>query len=560
LYSPSKLVPIVAEICRRLDGIALAIELAAARVNVLSAATLANKLNERFLVLTGGSRTALPRHRTMRALLDWSYDLLEEREQGFFRKLSIFAGGFTLELATSLCAQDEAIAEDEVLDLVASLVDKSLVLSETVADDTMRYGLLESTRQYAFEKLHERGEHEAAARAHALALLALAKHFDSASKLIPDRIWAAQVKPEVENWRAALTWAFGSQGDPSIGQQLAGSLSEVWRYEPVEGRHWLDAALRTCDDATPARVRAKLQLAEAGVAVLLGQNKAALAAADEALQLYQRADDRQGSAAAQILLGIVHIRGRRLVEGEGLVRAALAVARAWGAERLIVLGTHTLALARYSDSDLAAARTLYREVLTLYRTAGRDRSAALAAQSLAEVEFQAGNIETALQLWREATEVLRANYNWASVPGWLTNGSAYLIALGRFEEARGYAREAVVLAQEAGFDVQLGWALQHLAAIAALRAGDNSTDRLVDLQRAASVLGFVNARLAERGRLREYTEQQEYDKMLPVLRNELGADLDALMNEGKQWSEDQAVAVALKIEALDIHRPSTRSG
>jgi tetratricopeptide (TPR) repeat protein len=307
-------------------------------------------------------------------------------------------------------------------------------------------------------------------------------------------------------------------------------------------------------------VRAKLHLAEAVVAWTLRQNETVLAAADAALQLFQRADDRPGAAAAQILLGTGLIRDRRLVEGEGLVRAALALARAWGAEGLIALATHALALARLLDGDLAAARTLYREELTLFRTAGRDRSAAVLAQSVAEVEFRAGNIETALQLWREATEVLSANSNWASFPGWLSNGSAYLIALGRFEEARGYAREAVVLAREAGFEAQRGWALQHLAAIAVLRAGDCSAVRLVDLQRAASVLGFVNARMAERGQLREYTEQQEYDKMVPVLRNELGADLDALMNEGKRWSDDQAVAEALKIEAPDIGRPSTSSG
>src|SRR5262249_17972402 len=155
-----------ADICRRLDGIALAIELAAARVNVLSATMLAEKLNERFLILTGGSRTALPRHKTMRALLDWSYDLLDEQEQRFFRRLAGFAGGFTLDLVTAFSAED--IPESRVLDLLASLIDKSLIQAD-LSDDVTRYTLLESTRQYAYEKLKDASELDATARAHALA-------------------------------------------------------------------------------------------------------------------------------------------------------------------------------------------------------------------------------------------------------------------------------------------------------------------------------------------------------------------------------------------------------
>jgi predicted ATPase len=552
-----EVVPTVVEICRRLDGIALAIELAAARVNVLSATTLANKLNERFLILTGGSRTALPRHKTMRAMHDWSYDLLEEREQDLFRKLSIFAGGFTFELVTAVCA-GEGISESDVLDLLGSLVDKSLVQTE-VEGETRRCALLESTRQYAYEKLRQRGEHVSTARAHALAMLALAERFDSALELTPDRFWTASVKPELENWRAALEWALGPEGDVRIGQQLAGSLSEVWRYQRGEGQHWVRAALKTCDDATPTRVRAGLELAEALVLAQL-QNEASLAAAERALTLYKQAGDSLGVAKARHYAGQALIFSGRLEEGEKLARAALAAARRGGDRRLIALTTIALANARYLDSDLRAARKLYREGLTLYKAAGCERYAGRVALNLAEAEFQVGNVETALQLAGEAAEALGADVAFPAAAAALCNCSAYLIALTRVEEARGYAREALILAHEAGFDLHVVWALHHLAAIAALREGDNAADRLVDLQRAARVLGFVNARFPELEPARQYTEQQEYDKMLPVLRNELGADLDALMTEGKQWPDDRAVAEALMIEALEIVRPSTSSG
>ncbi len=168
--------PIVAEICRRLDGIALAIELAAARIKVLAPRQLAQKLDERFRVLTGGSRTAMPRQQTMRALIDWSYDLLSPNEQRLFRRLAIFVGGWTLETAGTVSAGDQA-AEDaieswEIFDLLSSLVDKSLVHTEET-EDGMRYRLLESMRQYGRERLAEAGENAAVARLHAVAMLAL---------------------------------------------------------------------------------------------------------------------------------------------------------------------------------------------------------------------------------------------------------------------------------------------------------------------------------------------------------------------------------------------------
>jgi tetratricopeptide (TPR) repeat protein len=143
--------------------------------------------------------------------------------------------------------------------------------------------------------------------------------------------------------------------------------------------------------------------------------------------------------------------------------------------------------------------------------------------------------------------VLRANNMWVTLGGALSNHSAYLVALSRFEEAKSAAREALALARDAGFEAYVAWALQHLAAIAALRASDDSVDRVGDLRSAARLLGFVDARFAQLESPRQYTEQQEYDKILPVLRDALGADLDALIREGEQWSEDHAVAEALKI-------------
>jgi tetratricopeptide (TPR) repeat protein len=291
-----------------------------------------------------------------------------------------------------------------------------------------------------------------------------------------------------------------------------------------------------------------LELEEARIAESIGQSQseAARAAVNRALALYARADDRLGFAEAQLFRGLGLIHGGSIAEGERVVHAVLAVAQSGGTGRLTALATHALAVSRYFGNDLGAARSLYRETLTLYKTGGCDQSAAIITYSLAEIEFQAGDIETALRLGREAAEVLGANRGWASLAAVLPNCSAYLVALSRFEEGRKSAREAVVLAREAGVNRAVTLALQHLAAIAALRARD-SAEQLVDLQHAACVLGFANARFADPGWARQYTEQQEYDNILPILRSKLGAAFDEHLEEGKRWSQDQAVAVAFTI-------------
>ena len=197
--------PIVAEICRRLDGIALAIELAAARVEVLPPRQLAQKLDERFRVLIGGSRTALPRQQTMRALIDWSYDLLSEQEQKLFRRVSIFVGGWTLEAAEAVVNDDTLDALD-IVDLISSLVEKSLVVAG--AEELLRYRLLESTRLFALEKLQQRGERDTLARRHAQWAADLADHAREASQTDPWAQWVAQYLPNLKMHAPRLNGRF----------------------------------------------------------------------------------------------------------------------------------------------------------------------------------------------------------------------------------------------------------------------------------------------------------------------------------------------------------------
>ncbi len=528
----------VAEICRRLDGIPLAIELAAARVKLLAPRQLAQKLDERFRVLTGGDRAALPRQQTMRALIDWSYDLLSEEERALFRRLAIFAGGFTLESASAVC-RDEAIDEFAVLDLLASLVDKSLVHAEPAAGTT-RYRLLESTREYAREKLFEKSEEEAVARAHAMAYLELAEHLEITHRTLPERAWLAQVQPELENWRAALAWAFEERGDALIGQRLAGALRWPWDYlGAAEGRRWVRRALEHAGNQTPPAVVARLDLAEALLDSKLLQLPASYAASMRAKTRFEELGDELGAAEAQRQAGFALIMMGRTQEGETLLHETLPTARRLGADRAVASILQGLAYARGQAGDIAEARALYAEALALFKATDADWQVAFVAANLAETEFRTGNGEEALRLAGEAIAHWRSRNDANSAITTLCNMTAYLVALDRWDEARDCGREALTLARDAQSDVLAVAATQHLAAVAALHAlGDD------DHARAARLLGYVDARFTALDVAREYTEQQEYDRMLAALREALGESAMAkLMNEGRSWSDDQAFAL-----------------
>jgi predicted ATPase/class 3 adenylate cyclase len=252
---------IVSDICRRLDGIPLAIELAAARVKVMSIPTLAQRLNERFEILTGGSRTALPRQKTLSALFDWSYDLLSPEERVLFNRVAIFAGGFTLDAAALVCGGD-GIEPRDVLDLIASLADKSLVVVDTSGAQE-RYRMLESTRQYALAKLTASGERESLARKHADYFCGVAQKAERGFGEMPLSEWLARLELEVENFRAAMDWALVRGQDVALGGSVAGALEMFWWHGGVEaeGFRWIEAALHKIDETKHADVAVQLHRA-----------------------------------------------------------------------------------------------------------------------------------------------------------------------------------------------------------------------------------------------------------------------------------------------------------
>ena len=534
--------PTVAEICRRLDGIPLAIELAAARVNQLSVKAIAEKLDDRFRLLTGGDRTALPRQQTMRATIDWSYDLLAAPEQRLFERLSVFAGGCTLAAATAVCRGEET-AEADVFELLSSLLDKSLVVADLEGSET-RYRLLESFREYAREKLAARGDRDMVAQRHTLAYLELAAQLDRVFFYEPDEVLQVQAREELDNWRAALQWALDDHGDVLLGQQLAGELSALWHnVAPAEGQRWLNTALELVDERTPTSVLARLFYTKATIAMALGQNEVQLASSRNAIARYRVVRDALGIPLAQAREAQALIYLGRVGEAKLVLQEALPLARSVGNRWLIALILRLFGFASTMDGDLVAARDYLVEAL-LYYEADSKFDIGFTLKQLSTVEFRAGNAELALRHATEALATFRTSNHVRGVADTLYNIACYLLLSARYDEAETSAREALDLAREHHLDSLTACALQELAAITVLRPERGAELSPAAYAQAARILGFVDARLVAMGSPRPEGDQ-EYDQALAVLRNALGAEAVAkLMAEGAAMTEEQAVGEA----------------
>jgi predicted ATPase/class 3 adenylate cyclase len=536
--------PVVAHICRRLDGIALAIELAAARVKVLSVRELDDRLDERFRILTGGSRTSLHRQQTMRALIDWSYDLLSDQERALFRRLAVFANGFTLDAATAVGAE-AATDELEILDLLAALVDKSLVVVEPDHRELPRYRLLESLREYGRQRLFEHGEHDDACRRFSAWCLGFVHDADQAWATTSSRAWEAQVAPELENLRHALAWSLEERHDASLGRRIAAESRRIWnRFAAAEGLRWVRDATAAADPRAPKEVEAALSLAEAQVNVALRHYRAALTAAQRAQDAYLslgnellRSEARGFAGFALVLLGDWKL-------GAPMLTDSLAAYRKLGVKQLAAYALEELAIANVYAREFDAARRLFRDALASFRAIDNDRGLANVAGNLAELEFRAGDREVALQLVAEA---LAGDPTERDECTYLSNLAAYLIAANRWQDARLRAAESLTHGLALRADIDIIFVLQHFAAIAALRPAEGAA-AAEDRKRATALLGYADAQLAARDGSREETEQQEYDRVIAVLRKALGADeYGRLMEEGRNWSEERAIAEARQV-------------
>jgi predicted ATPase/DNA-binding CsgD family transcriptional regulator len=400
----------VETICQRLDGIPLAIELAAARVAVLSPDQIETRLGDRFRFLCGGSRTALPRYRTLRALVDWSHDLLSEHERIVFRRLAAFAGGWTLEAAESVCAGD-GLAPEEILNIVSDLVAKSLVL--TVEDaEVVRYGFLESLREYAAEKLRDAGEEATLRDRHRAWLLVLAEEAEPQLSGPHSVSWLNRLERERENLRAALGWCL-ERGDAEPGLRLAGALSRFWQIRGPyrEIRAVLEELL-----AAPAAQQRSAPVQEARMKALLTAGVLAMRQDDrdtaetqyqEALEISRRLGDRRGLAMALFSIGrVARVRGDHAAARSYLMEA-IGVLEALGDDFWLAKAYHHLGVAAYFQGDLATAREQYEACLAIFERLGDELGIVTALAELGEVAFSQGDLETAQSLLGTSLEMAR---------------------------------------------------------------------------------------------------------------------------------------------------------
>ena len=527
--------PIVADICRRLDGIPLAIELAAARVKVLSIPNLAQRLNERFKILTSGSRDVLPRQKTLSALLDWNYDLLTPQEQLLFRRLSVFAGGFGLDAATTVCG-GEGLDEIEVLDLLTSLTDKSLVVADTSGEQE-RYHLLESTRAYALEKLSASGEREALARRHAEYFRGQAQEADERYGTGSSNAWLAQVELELDNYRAALEWALTQNHDAVLGGAIAGALDELWERGglTVEGRYWIEPTLERLNESEQPRVVARLLLALSN----LSSGKYKYEVAERSMQLFDSLGDARWAAQAQSRLAFGLYQMGRLEEANEENARALAGSRECGDKRSVASSLTVHAFIAAVRGDFGGGRELFTQALAASKALGDEYGIVRVQANMAELEFADGHPEEALRLVSDVLEMELRGKNATSISVRTVNSAAYRIALGDLTGARESAREGLRRSQQARVEHSIAIALQHLAVISGLSG---------DIRRAARLLGYVDAQYKELGIEREPTEKWGYDKLMAALREKLSEDdIAKLAAGGAAWSEDQAVEEALKV-------------
>ena len=357
----------VGAVCRRLDGIPMAIELAAPRLKVLSVDQLLHGLDDRFRLLTGGSRSALPRHQTLHALIDWSHDLLGDTEKTLLRRLSVFSGGASYSSVKAVAA-DRDTSDHALLDALSSLIDKSLVVAE-VGGSEARYRLMETTRDYALEKLEQAGE-LALRKEHARHFVARFAQATAEWETMAPEPWLSCYAPDVDNLRGALAWTFGG-GDVTLGLELVGFSHLVWAELglPFEHRRWVEEALGRTDRKTPAATLARLLSWQAGDVKDL-DDPTDYHEAIRAAALYRSLGDRFHQGQLLLRAGMAQLWSEKSADGEQLLNEAYALLRPSGPTKTAARCLSALASARLFASDVAAAQELHDQAIRIHRQLG----------------------------------------------------------------------------------------------------------------------------------------------------------------------------------------------
>ncbi len=493
----------VAQICRRLDGIPLALELAAGRLRGLTAPQISERLDDRFRLLTEGSRTALPRQKTLSALIDWSYDLLAEPSQRLLRLLAVFAGGCTVEAVAAVCCEkteDGRQGTDEdgrsktedggrgteaamrtdaprlesgdfstTHELLAALVDRSLVQMEVLPDGSLRYSLLDTIRQYGRERMNEQGELEELHRRHAEYFAEFAQAAQEGLNG-PDQLqWVWRIEREHENIRTALGAAVDGMVSHVTAWRIVWAMARFWgvRGYLSEARRWLEQVLALSEEEEPAEVRAGVLNAAGIIANNQGDYQAARTFHEEALALRRRSGDERGMAGSFHNLGLHAVNTGDYARARELYERALAINRKNGNYAWAAINLNSLGYLANRVGDYGVARPLLEEALALSEEHGLLRNRAAVLDNLGDIAYHEGDLELAQERYSAALGINRemGNVGWVSVA---------LLGLGNVavrrndpEEACRCLRESLEIARDRGDKRIIAEALSGYARVAA---------------------------------------------------------------------------------------------
>jgi predicted ATPase len=535
--------PALAEICVRLDGLPLAIELAAARIKMLPPKAMLQRLTSRLKLLTGGARDLPERQRTLRATIEWSFALLDEGEQLLFGRLAVFSGGRTLEAIEAIC-DAEGDLPVEAFEGVSSLLDKSLLRQEEGPNGEPRFVMLETVHEFTREKLEQSGEDEEIKRVHAEYFLTLAEGAYPELRG-PDQLeWLERLEVEHDNVRAALSWALGRK-EVRLALRLGGALSWFWwaRGYQSEGRRWLEEALAMEGRGSP-EVRA---MALAGVGVLAyeqGDLDRAQEACEEGLELLAN-EVREASEAKMCLLAFLGWVARQRKDyrrASELFEEVLALSREMSDIWWIATSLSNLAIVSHSLGDSKRATEHYEQSMDLFRELGDKQSLAICLTNLAMLVYSQGDLGRAGKLTEEGVALFSELGTRVAVSMGLYNLGCIALLQDDLGRAADLYRESLSLSWDTGLNPIVQMALEGLACLAGAQG---------KAERAALLWGAAQALHETKGIPRDTDFLAEADARISVVRSGMGEEAwEEAWHRGRAMTLDEAVSYALEEEEV----------
>lgn len=538
-------------ICEHLDGMPLAIELAAARTKVLSLEQIAARLQDRFRFLTGGSRTALPRQQTLAATIEWSYELLSGKEQTLLRRLAVFASGCTLEAAEAVAAGLD-LEPAEVLDSLTQLVNKSLVITG-LQKDSIRFGLLETIRQYGREKLEESGEAATVQQIHLNYFLKLAEQAALELKGAGQISWLARLEVERANLRSAFEHALSSR-DLESGLRLVGALWPFWFLQShySEGRGWAAEILPLVAGWPPCRSLAQVITADGDLAIDQGNFAEAQSLLAEALTMWRELGDEAGIATGLSSLVHLTIHQRNFAAAGPLLRECLELYERMGDQWGIAITRGRMGWEAWGQKDFGTARTLLQQALNQLRELGDQEELGKVLNRLGELARYEGNDREAWGYYVEALDLFHALGQTSHIAMVLFNFAFILQHEGNFRRSGEMLWEGLdLLLQKKGTRIFVHTSLVGLGCLAALRK---------EAELAARLFGAAENYARKTGDSLDLADQVDYDRNLQLLKSLLDeASLARAWDEGRELTIEQALAFAKPLAGPGLAAPTTQN-